>query len=286
MSVPAPPEFTLPDLRFVPVDSLVPHEQHDAVRLQSLVSRFREQAVLRNPPVVAPLPAGTGPARRFVVLDGANRASAARAAGFPHMVVQVVPYAEPAVRLSTWCHALGDYSRADFERMLRAVPGLECRGDRPLHASAVLARRDALAEVVFADGADTLHGGADLRERNTLLNSVVDTYRASKRFYRVTSESIDEARAAHPEVTALVVFPHFEPSEVIELAASGERLPAGITRHVIRWRALRLDVPIERLADTRHSLDEKNRWLEEWLQEKLLARHVRFYEESTVLFDE
>jgi len=287
MSVALANERALPDLRFVPVDSLVPHEQHDPSRLEPLVRRIREQAVLRNPPVVSPLPSAAGRAPRYVVLDGANRAHAVRSAELPHVVVQNVPYTDPPVRLSTWCHALGDTSRGRFEEALSAVPGLECRSEPLLHASALLARRETLAYVAFADGAAcTLHGGRDLRERNALLNAVVDTYRASKRFFRVTSESLAVARERHPEIEALVVFPHFEPAEVIELAAGGERLPAGITRHVIRWRALRVDVPLDRLADSGHGLDEKNRWLEEWLREKLAQRRVRFYEEPTVLFDE
>ncbi len=280
-------EHSLPELRFVPVDSLVPHEQHDPSRLEPLVRRIREEARLRNPPVVAPLTPAPGGGPRYVVLDGANRAHAARSAGLPHVVVQVVPYEDPPVRLSTWCHALGDTSRDHFENALRSVPGLECRREPLLHASALLARRETLAYVAFADGtADTLHGGGSLRERNALLNKTVDTYRASKRFFRVTGESFPAARERHPEIEALVVFPHFEPAEVIEIAAGGERLPAGVTRHVIRWRALRVDVPLERLADTGSSLAEKNRWLEDWLREKMLERHVRFYEEPTVLFDE
>ena len=141
--------------------------------------------------------------------------------------------------------------------------------------------------MAYADGdIATLHGGNDLRERNALLNAVVDTYRARGRFHRVTHDSIEEARARQPEVTALVIFPHFEPAEILELATSGARLPAGISRHVIRWRALRVNVPIARLADSEQGLDEKNRWLERWLLEKLQQGQVRFYEEPTVLFDE
>jgi hypothetical protein len=278
-------EHALPELRFVAVESLVPHEQHDPTRLEPLVRRIREQGKLRNPPVVAPLPGGGD--RRYVVLDGANRAHAARSAGLPHVVAQIVPYRDPPVRLSTWCHALGETSRDHFENALRLVDGLECRRVPLLSASALLARRETLAYVAFADGtADTLHGGRDLREKNALLNALVDTYRASKRFFRVTSESLPAARERHPEIEALVVFPHFEPAEVIEIAAGGERLPAGITRHVIRWRALRVDVPLDRLADTRTSLTEKNHWLDGWLLDKLRERQVRFYEEPTVLFDE
>jgi len=286
MAQPVARDQELPRLRFVPVESLVPHEQHDDQRMQPLMERLKQQAVLKNPPVVAPLERGSD-GERYVVLDGANRCMAARAAGFPHVVVQIVGYEEPHVRLSTWCHALGDYSPEDFERMLHAVPGLECRGEPLTHARAMLARREAIACVVFADGhADTLHGGGDLHARNRLLNSVVDTYRSGKRFVRVTTDSLEEARARHPDVSALVVFPHFEPAEVIELATGGARLPAGITRHLIRWRALRVNVPIDRLADTGTALERKNAWLEDWLQEKLAWRQVRFYEESTVLFDE
>jgi hypothetical protein len=87
-------------------------------------------------------------------------------------------------------------------------------------------------------------------------------------------------------VTALLVFPRFDPAEVLELAADGERLPAGITRHLIQWRALRVDVPLERLADRDQPIGAKNRWLWDWVKDKLDRRMVRFYEESTVLFDE
>lgn len=278
-------DYRLPDLRFVPVGSLVPHEEHDEQRLQPLVRRIQAESVLRNPPIVTPLP--DDPDGRFVVLDGANRATAARIAGFPHMLVQVVRYEEPWVKLHTWSHALGDYTADDLEATLRGVPGLEVRREPQLHARAMLARREALALVMFEDGhADTLHGEGDLHQRNALLNAVVDTYRGRKRYLRVTTESLVETRARHPEITALIVFPHFEPLEVVELATGGARLPAGITRHLIRWRALRVNVPVELLADAERPLGAKQTWLDDWLRDKVLHRHVRYYEEPTVLFDE
>jgi hypothetical protein len=286
MSSGADLEFLLPDLRFVAVEHLRPHERHDPQRMQPLARRIQEQAVIRNPPVVAALPAA-GTERRFVVLDGANRVAAARAAGWPHMVVQVVRYESPFVELRTWYHALGEIGRVQFERAVQAVPGLTCRSEDPLHARALLARREVLATVAFRDGTVlTFSGGHDLAERNNLLNAVVDAYHDRQRFYRMSTDSLEVASARYPEVTALVVFPHFEPAEVVELAARGESMPAGITRHLIRWRALRINLPLDQLADTTRGVDEKNRWLREWGQEKLAQRQVRFYEEPTVLFDE
>ena len=275
----------LPQLAFVPVDSLVPHERHDDQRMAPLIQRIREQGVMRNPPIVATLPdAGDPP--RWVVLDGANRASAARAAGVAHVPVQIVAYEEPGVRLTTWAHGIVGMERETFERACGAVPGLALRHEPLMRARAALARRESLAHAVWPDHTATVfEGGHSLAEHNQLLNAVVDVYRPG-RYVRAPSDALEPVRARHPDVTALLVFPHFEPAEVLELATAGERLPAGITRHLIRWRALRVDVPLAVLADTEQTLEEKNQWLHEWLRDKLTARRVRFYEEPTVLFDE
>jgi hypothetical protein len=284
MSTNDAPRLRMPDLRFVAVDALIPHEQHDELRSGPLVQRLREQGVLRNPPIVAAL-AHDDP--RFVILDGANRATAAKAAGLPHLLVQVVRYEDPGVRLSTWHHALIDVTVPALERMLATVPGLRATACDLRHALAMLARREAIAFVSHGtDRAITLRGGDDLKGRNVVLNGVVACYRDQVRFHRVGNDSLVDAQADHPEVTALVVFPHFEPAEVLELATSGSRLPAGITRHLVAWRALRVNVPLDTLADTQRTVAEKNRWLDEWLREKVRERQVRFYQESTVLFDE
>ena len=276
-------DLKLPDLRFVPVADLMPHERHDLRRLEPLIARLKGDGVLRNPPIVAPLDDESG---KFLVLDGANRVTAALEAGLPHLVVQVVEYHEPNVRLMTWSHALGEMPRWELESMLRKIDGLQVVEEPHLHARALLARREALAFVAYADGGtDTLCGGKDLHVKNALLNSVVDTYRDRQKYFRVPSDDFVEANQRHPGITALVVYPQLVPAEVVELATTGARLPAGITRHLIRGRALRIDVPLERLASG-ESTAAKNRWLEEWIAEKVQARRVRFYEEPTVSFDE
>ena len=280
-------ESHLPDLRFVPTASILPHEQPDPQRLEPLVRKLREQSELRNPPIVTPLAGDGTAAARYVVLDGANRATAAQVAGFPHMLVQVVPYAGSHVTLSTWNHALSHYPHAEMQRSLDGTPGLGSTVTDLLHARAALARREALAWIQFEDGAVlSLHGGTTIRERNALLNVVVNGYRGHGHFYRVTGDAFDRVTESHPDATALVVFPHFESAEILELATVGDRLPGGITRHLVRWRALRLNVPIALLADTRQTLEQKTQWLEQWVSDKLASRQVRHYEEPTVLFDE
>jgi hypothetical protein len=283
----APTEMRLPDLRFVPTEDIYPHELHDSQRTQPLVERLRVSGTLRNPPIVTQIGDGMRVEPRYVVLDGANRSTAARAAGWPHLLVQVVRYESPAVELFTWYHALTADARELLERGLSSLPGLTTSRHDHLHARALLARREALACVVLGDD-DTIvaHGGRNLHERNELLNHLVHLYQDRLPYTRVTSDSLTSARREHPEVQALVVFPRFDPAEVIDLASAGEYLPAGITRHLIRWRALRVNVPVALCADVSKSLDDKNAWVQTWTAERLTKREVRFYEEPTVLYDE
>jgi hypothetical protein len=280
-------EFRLPDLRFVPTEAVFPHEYHDLQRTRPLVERLRASGTLKNPPIVTQIGDGMRVEPRYVVLDGANRSTAARAAGWPHLLVQVVRYESPAVELFTWYHALTADARELLERGLASVPGLEIvRHDR-VHARALLARREALACVVLDDD-DVIvaRGGHTLHDRNELLNALVHLYQDRLPYTRVTSDSLTAARRQHPSVRALVIFPRFDPAEVIDLASAGEYLPAGITRHLIRWRALRVNVPVAVCEDANQSADEKNAWIQAWTAERLAKREVRFYEEPTVLYDE
>ncbi|HET9252905.1 MAG TPA: hypothetical protein VFP58_12400 [Candidatus Eisenbacteria bacterium] len=284
-----PADFRVPDLRFLEIGCLVPHEREDPKRTQALTGKLQAEGVLRNPPVVAAAPQNQqGPrSQRFVVLDGANRVSTLRAAGFPHIVAQVVPYEAPSVRLSTWHHALAVDRPEELERRLSKISGLSVKEQDLSHARALLARREALAFLVRGNGSVlSLQGGRDVHRKNDLLNAIVDLYRGRHAYHRVTRDSIEEARARYPDVTCLAVFPHFLPEEILTVALAGARLPAGISRHVIAWRALRVHIPLDMMADRARGLAQKNRWLSEWMAERLAVNAVRFYEESTVLFDE
>jgi hypothetical protein len=118
-----------------------------------------------------------------------------------------------------------------------------------------------------------------------LLNLLVDAYKSRFRFYRTATDQLEQILSYYDQVIAVVVFPRYEPAEIIELARNGARLPAGITRHIIPYRALRVFIPLEIMAAPL-SLEEKNAWLADWFRRKLAAREIRVYEESVVVFDE
>jgi hypothetical protein len=198
-----------------------------------------------------------------------------------------VRYQEPDVRLLTWNHALTGMSPPDLAAALKTVPGLRARTERVDHAQALLARREILA-YALTPGADALALDAegDFAARNDTLNAAVSRYRDGAKVYRVAPDSLGQAQERIAAATALIVFPHFATAEILELAATGARLPAGITRHLIAWRALRVNIPLDLLADPERSREEKDGWVRRWLRERLEQNQVRFYEESTVVFDD
>jgi len=274
---PAPPE--LPDLRVVSLESLVLHEEADARRVGLLQRRFVVEQIVKNPPVVAPMSAG-----RFVVLDGANRIAAMRALGLPDAVVQVVDY--DTVELTTWFHLVVGMSPDDFlatvasasDGRLGALSQSSARSD-------LEAGRIAVYLVDPGGGFFGVQAPSDLAARVTLLKALVATYSGQCDIHRVQTDAMSTLRSLYTELAGLVVFPPYGPGDILTLAEHDVKLPTGITRHVIPRRALRLNTDIDFLwGDS--PLAEKNRWLSEWTRHKLQSREIRYYEESTFLFDE
>ncbi len=281
---PDPPEVPLPDLRIVPIGWLLPHELHDEQRAGPLVRRMREDGVLRNPPIVTPLGLGDN---RFVILDGANRVVALDVLGIGHVLVQVVPYEPPRVELHTWHHGLSHVDVKELYRRLKQLDGIEIAESDIFHARAALARRAILAYCLLADGrVYTLAGGGfDLHQRTRLLRAIVESYIGMGQLSRLSTDHLDRLMDLYPDLAAAIIFPRYEPVEILDLARSGLRVPPGLTRHVIQGRALRVNYPLERLAALT-DLETKNGELAKWLQERFGQRRVRYYAESTYLFDE
>jgi hypothetical protein len=203
------------------------------------------------------------------------------------VLVQVVPYENPPVTLSTWHHLVCGIGIGDFLGRIRDLEGMEIRAIDLLHARAGLARRDLLAYIICADGrvyaarteARTLHA------QNAMLNGMVDTYKDAGQLYRAATDNIYDAQRLYPDLTGLVIFPNYEAPEVMTLARDGELLPTGLTRHLIQGRVLRTNYPLSELKSD-EPLEAKNQRLQAWLKRKLASKEIRFYGESTFAFDE
>ncbi len=272
-----------PELRIVPIHSLVEHEYNDVQRTLPLAKRLEAEGLLKNPPIVAQLEGE----ERYVVLDGANRTTALAQLNYEHGLVQVVEYKPPQVTLSTWHHLVTNIDLDSFTQEIAKVNDIDLHQSDLLRARAELAQRELIAYIIRSDDkvlAVSAHHRS-IPDKNTVLNALVDTYKEKGGLHRAVADNMDEARKLFPNVTALVIFPNYEASEVMILARDGELLPTGLTRHLIQGRVLRVNYPLSELK-SKESLEKKNERLQEWIQKKNMSKEVRLYAEATYLFDE
>ncbi|MCB9451703.1 MAG: hypothetical protein H6672_09700 [Anaerolineaceae bacterium] len=266
----APP----PDLRIVPTNHIFPHEDHDSQRAMPLIKRLKHEKFVINPPLVAPMDAN-----QYVVLDGANRYYAFAHLEYPHMLVQVAPYESNYVELLTWRHIVSEWDADAFIHHLEA-----------LHRIQLVEGQDsrAIAHILFHNGRVLALRAPvqDTHERNAALREVVSIYQRNATLYRTALSEMADIWPLYPDALAVVVFPEYQPADIIAAARYQAFLPPGISRHIVHGRALRVNYPLDWLRDTTATLEAKSQQLKTWMQQKLAARQVRYYAEATYQFDE
>lgn len=264
-----------PDLRFIPVERIHPHEEHDPQRSQPLIEKIQAAEWFINPPLVAPM----GDTGEYVILDGANRHYCFEALDYPHLLAQVVRYDSPYVELDVWNHIISGWRMETFFMQLR---GLEAVSVDEME------RINPLAWLVVPDGRrfafnTTVHG---VHERNAVLREIVRLYQRQAVLNRTPHATPEAVFPDYPDATGLMLFPRFSPADVIEAAQQRAFLPPGISRHIVHGRAIRLNYPMQAVVDRETPIEEKNAALRRWMQHRFANRAVRYYSEATYQFDE
>lgn len=270
-----------PILRIVPLEQIRFHEAPETDRAARLVERLAEDRHLLNPPIVAPLAQADG----YLLIDGANRISAMRLLGYNCVPVQIINYDDPALHLASWHHAVRRLYWPDWIERLRAL-GLPVEIVSIETAEGKLATREAGAVMMTPDeSAATIPASGSLRADVHAITRLIDTYKKSYPFERVDQTNLFELRSFYPDLAALVLFPPFEKSEVMQLVTDNLKLPTGLTRHSIPGRVLRVNIQLDVLRSDL-SLEDKNEWLEAFVRMRMQERHVRFYPEPVFIFDD
>jgi hypothetical protein len=273
---------SLPDLRILPIESLILHEDHDMQRTLPLVEKLRAQGIIRNPPIVMPLNDGTD---RYMVLDGANRVTSLRELEFPHIVAQVVEINNPNVNLQTWNHVVWGMSTRTLSASLHKVKDIELvkvNTRKSLDAPKYVPMQVRFPNESFFIMKET---PSDLATHVKTMHSVVNTYKTRASLDRTSQTLIDTFKKVYPDLTALVIFPHFKIKTVLKLAGQNILLPTGITRFTVSPRALHLNYPLHELSSGK-PLEYKQEYLKRWIEERVKKKGVRLYSEATFLFDE
>jgi hypothetical protein len=274
----------LPDLRIVESDTLQPHEEIDVSRLRPLIRAIRQDGLLRNPPVVAEL---RGEPERYIVLDGANRTTALRQMGVPHTLVQVVNPDHESIQLRTWNQVVQSGQSGELLGAVQSIPDLSIASIDYESALEKLKAGLLLAFLALPQG-EILEISSQTGSLSERIHNMADLIVAAGsvgELERTGQIAVSGLKNFFPEMAGLLVLHNFVVEEVMVATARGVCLPAGITRFVISPRALRINFPLDRLMEDTPRQDKQER-LEEWVKQQLKQRRVRFYAESTFLFDE
>ncbi len=125
----------------------------------------------------------------------------------------------------------------------------------------------------------------DICDKADLLCQLVSVYRGKAEVHRAAAINMPLLIGEYPNLSAVIAFPAYAPSDVVEIALNGSKIPMGVTRHLIPGRALGLNIPIEKFDDS-SSLEEKNAWLDESIRQRLKMNKIRLYQEPVFVFDE
>jgi len=272
----------LPNLKILPLESLILHEDHDNQRTLPLVEKLRAAGILRNPPIVMPLTDGSD---RYMVLDGANRVTSLQEMEFPHIVAQVVDVNNPNVNLQTWNHIVWGMSTKTLMSTIRKIKDVELVKVNT-HKS-VDAPKYVPVQIRTADGNFYLlqESPSELSEHIDTLHRVVNTYKTNASLDRTSQTLIDSFKTIYHDLTALIIFPSFKIKTVLKLAAQKIVLPTGITRFTVSPRGLHLNYPLHELSSGK-PIEYKAAYLKHWIEERVKKKGVRLYSEATFLFDE
>ena len=272
----------LPTLKILPLDQMILHEDHDLQRTLPLVEKLRAQGILRNPPIVMPLPDGSG---RYMVLDGANRVTSLKEMEFPHIVTQVVASDYPHVSLQTWNHVVWGMSTKKLMASFKKIKGIKLvkidtqkSFDAPKYTP---------LQIRLPDGSFYIldEAPSDLPTHIDTLHEIVNAYKARALSDRTSQTLIDSFKKVYTDLTALIIFPRFKIKTVLKLAGQSIVLPTGITRFTVSPRVLHLNYPLHELSSGK-PIEYKEAYLQHWVEEHVKNKRVRHYVEATFLFDE
>ncbi len=267
------------NLHMVPISEVVTHENVDQKRVDRLRQAIERSQVLQDPPVVAFWDG------KYVVLDGATRTTTLRQMDIPHLIVQLVTPGQD-ITLHTWSHAVSNLDFAAFQAAVKKIPHLILRPSDLKSAQERLQQGRILAYVQRVDGSVYLltSDGPTWFDQIDAIREAVDVYASLGEVERTLNTDIQRLVYDFPNLSMLVVFRPWNLMEILQAAAHGHPMPAGVTRFVIPGRVLRLNAPISMMAAD-EELEEKSARLRSFIAEKMARANVRYYQEPVVLLE-
>src|SRR4030095_4936350 len=264
MSVLAGEKF---ELRLIKSDDVLLHEECDDQRYNKLIERFKEEKVLYNPLIVGKYK------NKFILVDGANRFEALKLSGCKTILAQLVRYKSPKVRLRSWYHFATGMHMGDLKDYL-SRENLEYK---KWNIKKGINKINRVGVIASGGEAILIRFPKKMEEMLRALSALNKYYESKFSYVRINSDAdLGDIKSLSPEEGLLFVYPAFKKEHIVKIAGLSQKLPAGITRHLIPNRVLHIKYEIENLRSDKKS-DERNEELNKLINDKIESKKVRLY---------
>lgn len=264
------------DLKLLKSSEVLLHEECEDDRYSKIYERFKEDKVLYNP-----LIAGRHD-NKYVLIDGANRFEALRKMGCKTILAQIVNYKSPKLTLKSWYHFVTGLSLTELKKYLDEAGYKYSKWS-------INKKLDKLKYIGVCgrDGKGiSIKLGKKLEEIIKTLVSLNRYYENKYSYVRIDSDAdFSNLNEVLPGEGLLFLYPAFKKKHIVQIAGLTNKMPAGITRHLLPNRVLHIKYEIEKLIPE-DNLEFRNRELDDIINMKSEMKKVRLYKEPILIFDE
>ena len=257
------------------------HETTETNRLRNIFDRISNSRHLLNPVIVGQYD------NELILIDGANRLSTLNEIGCKLIIAQVTDYKNRKIKLRNWNHLIYDTEIKDVKDF--------CDSNNFKYK-----------ETTYKDGKKYLKNNhncvlaSDISSGKTLLihfpkrfNETIQGLNDFTKFYfNVYNFDRSEEEITFSELCKYsrrkgihVEFFKFRKEQIVKIAKSKAKLPAGISRHILDNRVLHVKYEISKLKNDK-DIELKRNELNKYLLSKIDSNKVRQYRESVIVFDE
>lgn len=263
------------------IDEIKLHETTEAKRLRNIFDRISNSKYLLNPVIIGQY------GNSLILIDGANRLSTLQEIGCKIIIAQITDYKHKRIKLKNWNHLIYEVGINEIKNFC-------------------LKNNFSYKEVIYKEGREFLKNNfsniliseigsgkslliklpAKFDDAITRLNDFTKFYFNVHKFDRSEEEiTFNDLNKYSRKKGLLVEFFKFKKEQIVKIANSNAKLPAGISRHILDNRVLHVRYEISKLKSDLN-LDEKRNELQKYLLTKIDSNKVRQYRESVIVFDE
>jgi len=269
------------NLNIFKIKDIMMHETTETNRLRNIFDRISTSKHLMNPVIVGKYD------DELILIDGANRLSTLKEIGCRLIIAQLTDYKNRKIKLRNWNHLIYDVGINDIKEFCDA-------------------NKFRYKEITYKEGKDFLKNNhncvlvSDISSGKPLLISLPkkfdDTINRlndfTKFYFNVHNFDRSEEEITFSDLCrysrrkgVLVEFFKFRKEQIVKIARSKAKLPAGISRHILDNRVLHVKYEISKLKSDK-DIELKRDELNKYLLGKIDSNKVRQYRESVIVFDE